>query len=171
MVWPLHSTSGEVEGGLLLTPLAPLWHLQGGILVPLDAVHSNAGTQPVPNCAPRSVQAPHVVCTLPAGVLQSSPPACEPPLPQWKADAIQRLGNGRYCKVVMCFQQEQGVFWPSDAPPFWGIAGCDPPPKQAEAQAATVVQGGSKPGLPPVRYIENYAAMKGVPALVAVFGA
>ena len=43
-----------------------------------------------------------VLCTLPLGVLkQSSPPAVHfnPPLPDWKTGAIERMGFGNLNKV------------------------------------------------------------------------
>jgi len=163
VVWPVGGAAGDdkpIRAALILTPLAPLWHIQGCVLVPAETF------TPVSACTPQepvalTLGAPHVVCTLPAGVLQANPPVFEPPLPQWKQDAIKRLGNGRYCKVILCFEQEGGVFWPEDAPPFWGIAGCEDTDLGSLASPA---------GLPPVRYMENYLSMKGVPALVAVFG-
>jgi [histone H3]-N6,N6-dimethyl-L-lysine4 FAD-dependent demethylase len=35
----------------------------------------------------------------------------EPPLPQWKQTAIERLGFGNLNKVVLCFER---VFWEPD---------------------------------------------------------
>ncbi|XP_018393444.1 PREDICTED: lysine-specific histone demethylase 1A [Cyphomyrmex costatus] len=53
-----------------------------------------------------------VLVTLPLGVLKtSSPPSgvtFNPPLPDWKAQAIQRLGFGNLNKVVLCFER---IFW------------------------------------------------------------
>ncbi|BFZ09606.1 hypothetical protein BsWGS_12645 [Bradybaena similaris] len=59
-----------------------------------------------------------VLCTLPLGVLKecvrSSPsvPQFIPPLPDWKVDAIERLGFGNLNKVVLCFDR---VFWDPSA--------------------------------------------------------
>ncbi|PSN46770.1 Lysine-specific histone demethylase 1A [Blattella germanica] len=59
-----------------------------------------------------------VLCTLPLGVLKQSTVAnnqgipntvqFNPPLPDWKVDAIQRLGFGNLNKVVLCFERS---FW------------------------------------------------------------
>ncbi|KAG0719619.1 Lysine-specific histone demethylase 1A [Chionoecetes opilio] len=65
---------------------------------------------------PTTIKADAVLCTLPLGVLKQSispNPApntvtFNPPLPQWKGDAINRLGFGNLNKVVLCFDR---VFW------------------------------------------------------------
>uniref|UniRef100_A0A7I4F3X5 SWIRM domain-containing protein n=1 Tax=Physcomitrium patens TaxID=3218 RepID=A0A7I4F3X5_PHYPA len=49
-----------------------------------------------------------VLCTVPLGVLKRNLISFEPPLPQYKVDAIQRLGFGLLNKVVMLFPK---VFW------------------------------------------------------------
>ncbi|XP_071051181.1 lysine-specific histone demethylase 1A [Onthophagus taurus] len=58
-----------------------------------------------------------VLCTLPLGVLKLSvaPESSQvntvqfsPPLPDWKAAAIKRLGFGNLNKVVLCFER---IFW------------------------------------------------------------
>ncbi|XP_057340669.1 lysine-specific histone demethylase 1A [Microplitis mediator] len=53
-----------------------------------------------------------VLVTLPLGVLKASkPPSAvnfDPPLPDWKSQAIQRLGFGNLNKVVLCFER---IFW------------------------------------------------------------
>lgn len=68
-----------------------------------------------------SYRADAVLCTLPLGVLKQSvvnSPALLntvqfiPPLPEWKAAAIQRLGFGNLNKVVLCFDR---VFWDPNA--------------------------------------------------------
>ncbi|XP_068209692.1 lysine-specific histone demethylase 1A-like [Palaemon carinicauda] len=70
---------------------------------------------------PATHKADAVLCTLPLGVLkqsmcsnQSSPHTVtfNPPLPQWKVDAINRLGFGNLNKVVLCFDR---VFWDPNA--------------------------------------------------------
>ncbi|KAK0056688.1 lysine-specific histone demethylase 1A [Biomphalaria pfeifferi] len=59
-----------------------------------------------------------VLCTLPLGVLKEcintvpNVPHFIPPLPDWKADAIARLGFGNLNKVVLCFDR---VFWDPSA--------------------------------------------------------
>ncbi|XP_024870658.1 lysine-specific histone demethylase 1A [Temnothorax curvispinosus] len=53
-----------------------------------------------------------VLVTLPLGVLKTSAPPSgvtfNPPLPDWKSQAIQRLGFGNLNKVVLCFER---IFW------------------------------------------------------------
>ncbi|KAH9508671.1 Lysine-specific histone demethylase 1A [Bulinus truncatus] len=59
-----------------------------------------------------------ILCTLPLGVLKEcinnvpNVPHFVPPLPDWKADAIARLGFGNLNKVVLCFDR---VFWDPSA--------------------------------------------------------
>ena len=56
--------------------------------------------------------ADHVVVTLPLGVLQSGDVAFDPPLPDDKQTAIERLGMGLLDKVYLRFPE---VFWDADA--------------------------------------------------------
>ncbi|XP_023320126.1 lysine-specific histone demethylase 1A [Eurytemora carolleeae] len=70
------------------------------------------------NTNPVSYKADAVLCTLPLGVLkqaiapnQTGAPnmvSFNPPLPEWKTEAIQRLGYGNLNKVVLCFDR---IFW------------------------------------------------------------
>jgi len=59
-----------------------------------------------------------VLCTLPLGVLKEcvntvpNVPHFLPPLPDWKSDAINRLGFGNLNKVVLCFDR---IFWDPSA--------------------------------------------------------
>lgn len=57
-------------------------------------------------------RADHVVVTLPLGVLQSGDVTFEPPLPEAKQTAIDRLGMGLLDKVYLRFPE---VFWDADA--------------------------------------------------------
>jgi polyamine oxidase len=50
----------------------------------------------------------HVVVTVPLGVLKTGLPRFAPPLPPERADAVRRLGFGRYEKVALRFDQ---AFW------------------------------------------------------------
>ncbi|XP_024939022.1 lysine-specific histone demethylase 1A, partial [Cephus cinctus] len=65
-----------------------------------------------PHTAHTVYKADAVLVTLPLGVLKASAPpsavAFNPPLPDWKAQAIQRLGFGNLNKVVLCFER---IFW------------------------------------------------------------
>lgn len=68
-----------------------------------------------------------VLCTLPLGVLKqiaanssqndsgkvtTNLVEFDPPLPDWKLSAIQRLGFGNLNKVVLCFEK---IFWDSNS--------------------------------------------------------
>ena len=69
------------------------------------------------NTNPVTYKADCVLCTLPLGVLKqsitsltsttSSPNTVtfNPPLPDWKKEAVQRLGYGNLNKVVLCFDR------------------------------------------------------------------
>lgn len=54
----------------------------------------------------------HVVVAVPLGTLKNDLPSFAPPLPPHRADAVRRLGFGRYEKVVLRFEE-----------PFWREAG------------------------------------------------
>jgi len=71
--------------------------------------------------------APRVVVTLPLGVLKASTVAFSPPLPQWKLDAIQRLGCASMTKVFLRFPRR---FW-RDEVLGWSVCGL--PAGQPEA--------------------------------------
>ncbi|KAF8072835.1 LDL3 [Scenedesmus sp. PABB004] len=58
-----------------------------------------------------------VLVTVPLGVLKAGAVAFEPPLPEWKAAAVDRLGFGHLNKVVLQFPS---VFWDSQ-PDFFGV--------------------------------------------------
>lgn len=55
--------------------------------------------------------ADRVIITLPLGVLKAGTVTFEPPLPDWKQDAIDRLGAGMVNKLVLRFKTQ---FWPDD---------------------------------------------------------
>ncbi|XP_042227036.1 lysine-specific histone demethylase 1A-like isoform X1 [Homarus americanus] len=89
-------------------------------------MYSNSGAEVTVSNArnhsnPATLKADAVLCTLPLGVLKQSVCANQnaphtvtfnPPLPQWKVDAINRLGFGNLNKVVLCFDR---VFWDPNA--------------------------------------------------------
>ena len=73
------------------------------------------------NTNPVTYKADCVLCTLPLGVLKQaiqSPTTSpnmvsfNPPLPDWKKDAITRLGYGNLNKVVLCFDR---IFWDNNS--------------------------------------------------------
>ncbi|XP_012225603.1 lysine-specific histone demethylase 1A isoform X2 [Linepithema humile] len=71
-----------------------------------------AGPSRSPHTNNTIYKADAVLVTLPLGVLKiTTPPSgvtFTPPLPDWKSQAIQRLGFGNLNKVVLCFER---IFW------------------------------------------------------------
>jgi monoamine oxidase len=63
-----------------------------------------------------------VLVTVPLGVLKAGTIAFDPPLPDDKLDAIDRLGMGHLSKVYLSFEE---AFWPADVE-FFGYAGPEP---------------------------------------------
>lgn len=63
----------------------------------------------------------HVVCTLPLGVLQKSPPRFTPPLPKRRLDATHRLGHGLLNKIIVAYPH---AFWPHDVEYFGFLPSC-----------------------------------------------
>jgi lysine-specific histone demethylase 1 len=59
----------------------------------------------------QSIEADKVVFAAPLGVLKANSIQFDPPLPQWKRDAIRRMGFGLLNKVVLVFEK-----------PFWDVA-------------------------------------------------
>ena len=49
-----------------------------------------------------------VICTVPLGVLKENQMKFDPPLPEYKQQAINRLGFGNLNKVIMYFEER---FW------------------------------------------------------------
>ncbi|MBO0679722.1 FAD-dependent oxidoreductase [Mycolicibacterium sp. S2-37] len=69
------------------------------------------------------VTADRVIVTVPLGVLKAGAIAFDPPLPDAKRGAIERLGFGLLNKVVVTFDEP---FWPRDRPMI-GLVGADQP--------------------------------------------
>jgi polyamine oxidase len=67
--------------------------------------------------------ADRVIVTIPLGVLKAGAVAFDPPLPDAKQAAIERLGFGLLNKVVLAFDT---AFWPLDNP-MLGLVGADQP--------------------------------------------
>ncbi|KAL1408873.1 hypothetical protein Q8F55_005687 [Vanrija albida] len=112
-----------------------------------DAVEviTNAGTY----------KAPHVVCTLPLGVLKHSPPKFDPPLPKRRIDATNRLGFGLMNKIIVVYDKP---FWPEDAPYFSFL------PSQASQEFLPVLKDIALNAL-------NLVPINGQPALLFFCGA
>jgi len=97
----------------LNTAVRQVRYTQSGVEVTTSNARNN--TNPV------TFKADCVLCTLPLGVLKqsiqqptSSPNMVtfNPPLPDWKKEAIQRLGYGNLNKVVLCFDR---IFWDNNS--------------------------------------------------------
>lgn len=69
------------------------------------------------------VSADRVIVTVPLGVLKAATIVFDPPLPEPKRRAIERLGFGLLDKVVLAFDEP---LWPHD-PDTFGIVGRDQP--------------------------------------------
>ncbi|XP_066922413.1 lysine-specific histone demethylase 1A-like isoform X2 [Clytia hemisphaerica] len=70
----------------------------------------------------QTFKADAVLCTLPLGVLKhKNPPSIHfnPPLPDWKTGAMDRMGFGNLNKVILCFDR---VFWNSSTNLFGHVA-------------------------------------------------
>lgn len=69
------------------------------------------------------VSADRVIVTVPLGVLKAGTIAFDPPLPDAKRRAIERLGFGLLNKVVLAFEEP---FWP-ESPDMFGLVGAGQP--------------------------------------------
>ena len=67
--------------------------------------------------------ADRVIVTVPLGVLKAQTIAFDPPLPERKRRAIERLGFGLLNKVVLSFEE---AFWP-ESPDMIGLVGPNQP--------------------------------------------
>ncbi len=79
---------------------------------PVERVDVADGGASVTSASGETESGSHVVVTVPLGALKNGLPSFVPPLPPERADAIGRLGFGRYEKVVLRFEE-----------PFWREAG------------------------------------------------
>ncbi|MGZ5377983.1 MAG: flavin monoamine oxidase family protein [Mycobacterium sp.] len=119
---------GEFGGGDLILPggyqqLAQ--HLARGLTIKLGAevskvIHSGSGVRL--ETTKGAVDADRVIITIPLGVLKAGTIAFDPPLPEEKQAAIERLGFGLLDKVVLKFDQS---FWPGAD--VIGLVGSDQP--------------------------------------------
>jgi monoamine oxidase len=84
-------------------------------------VHS--GQQIRLETAQGNVTADRVIVTVPLGVLKAGTITFDPPLPEAKRNAIERLGFGLLNKVMVAFDKP---FWP-ESTPMIGLVGNDQP--------------------------------------------
>ena len=61
-----------------------------------------------------TVEAKKVILTVPLGVLQKGTISFIPALPSWKSQAINKLGMGVYNKVIMRWNDDETLPWPSN---------------------------------------------------------
>ena len=85
----------------------------------VTAIHHGGGGEVRVATSRGELTAPHVVVTLPIGVLKARAVAFDPPLPAPHLEAIARLGSGLLDKLYLRFPK---VFWPEDVEVFGRIA-------------------------------------------------
>lgn len=121
---------GELSGPDLILPGGYgqlLNHLARGLTVKLGTEvtrigHDDSGVR-VETVRGDVIAADRVIVTVPLGVLKANAVVFDPPLPELKRQAIDRLGFGLLDKVVLRFDEP---FWPQD-PDTFGIVGRDQP--------------------------------------------
>ncbi|KPI36211.1 Lysine-specific histone demethylase 1A [Cyphellophora attinorum] len=112
----------QVVGGYQQFPRA-LWRYPEALDVrtnkPVQAIHYGAaglGGKPTVVCEDgEAIEADRVVFSAPLGVLKEQAIKFDPPLPQWKADAIKRMGFGLLNKLIMVFEKP---FWDTERDMF-----------------------------------------------------
>ncbi|ATY60680.1 lysine-specific histone demethylase 1 [Cordyceps militaris] len=77
----------------------------------------------------RVVEVDSVVCTVPLGVLKHGNIEFDPPVPEWKSLAVERLGFGILNKVALVYDQ---VFWESDRHIFGVLKDASDPQSTAQ---------------------------------------
>mgnify|MGYP000567731486 CR=1 FL=1 len=120
---------GELDGPDVLLPggyVQLVDHLARGLAVTLDAevskiAYGDHGVRV--ETSKGVVEGDRVIVTVPLGVLKADVITFDPPLPEDKRRAIERLGFGLLDKVVLRFDEP---FWPRE-PDMLGIAGKDQP--------------------------------------------
>lgn len=120
---------GELDGPDLILPggyVQLVNRLSRGVTVKLGAevrriAHNGSGVRV--ETSRGVVAGDRAIVTVPLGVLKADTIVFDPPLPEPKRRAIQRLGFGLLDKVVLAFDEP---FWPQD-PDTFGIVGRDQP--------------------------------------------
>jgi monoamine oxidase len=100
-------------------------HLARGLNIRqgVEVTHvSHGGAQVRIETSQGTVTADRAIVTVPLGVLKAGTIAFDPPLPEPKRQAIERLGFGLLNKVVVAFDKP---FWPES--PMIGLVGADQP--------------------------------------------
>ena len=120
---------GEFDGPNLILPAGYTQlaqHLAAGLTIRLGTevtriADDGVGVQVDTSHGP--VTADRVIVTVPLGVLKAETIAFDPPLPEAKRRAIERLGFGLLNKVVLAFEEP---FWP-ESPDMFGLVGAEQP--------------------------------------------
>ncbi len=101
-------------------------HLSRGLQIRPDTAVTridHRGTTVTLTTTQGTVTADRVIVTVPLGVLKTDAIAFDPPLPEAKSQAIQRLGFGLLDKVVLRFDEPH---WAAE-PDVFGVVGADAP--------------------------------------------
>lgn len=105
----------------------------------------------------QSIEADKVVFAAPLGVLKAQSIQFDPPLPQWKRDAIRRMGFGLLNKVILVFEKP---FWDVDRDMF-GLL-------RAPRDSAGFSQSDYKKGRGQFYLFWNCIDTSGLPVLIAL---
>jgi monoamine oxidase len=105
----------------------------------------------------QSIEADKVVFAAPLGVLKEQSIHFDPPLPQWKRDAIRRMGFGLLNKVILVFEKP---FWDVDRDMF-GLL-------RAPRNSAGLHQSDYKAGRGQFYLFWNCIDTAGLPVLIAL---
>lgn len=120
---------GELDGPDLILPGGYgqlVDHLARGVAIELDTVVNriaHGGAEALIETSQGILVADRVIVTVPLGVLKAGTIVFDPPLPEPKRLAIERLGFGVLDKVVLAYDDP---FWPQE-PDVFGIVGEDQP--------------------------------------------
>ncbi|KAJ9615328.1 hypothetical protein H2200_001403 [Cladophialophora chaetospira] len=154
----------QVVGGYQQVPRA-LWRhpepLDVRLRKPVKSIrYSAAGSQgkATVTCEDgQSIEADKVVFAAPLGVLKEQSIQFDPPLPQWKRDAIRRMGFGLLNKVVLVFEK-----------PFWDVERDMFGLLRAPRDTAGFVQSDYKKGRGQFYLFWNCIDTSGLPVLIAL---
>lgn len=147
----------SVPRGLLMIP-TPLNLRQKSPVCKITYTSSSPTGPAIVECEDGyKVEADCVVNTIPLGVLKHGSVKFEPPLPQWKAEAIERLGFGVLNKVILVYKEP---FWDENRDIFGVLR--NPPNRHSTDQKDYASQRG--------RFFQwfNVSKSSGLPVLIAL---
>lgn len=137
-------------------PSLTAWHSSAavGASAASSAASSASASAAAPPSASATLDVDAVVVTVPIGVLQDGRPGFNPPLPEWKQQAISAVGSGLLNKVILRFPRP---FWRSGVPDQKEVAaalqreGEDEKAidsiEREEAEASAAAAGGPMPSI------------------------